>query len=130
MTHKRRSKGKASSKITFTEDTTLSMNKDLFLANPHNKQAFIKLLANALVTSSCTVFHAESDADLLICLKTIKSAVTMPTVLIGDDTDLLVLLIHHADLASKDIYYFPINKSRKIKGWRKSHVTYLQCSKL
>ena len=35
------------------------------------------------------------DADLSIVQKAIESASSMDTVLIGDDTDLLVLLLHH-----------------------------------
>ena len=36
-----------------------------------------------------------ADADLLIVQKAIESAQSMDTVLVGDNTDLLVLLIYH-----------------------------------
>ena len=36
--------------------------------------------------------HASGDADLLIVLKAVQSAATTTTVLVGDDTDLIVQL--------------------------------------
>ena len=44
------------------------------------------------------VFHSTADADLLIVNKAVKSSRTMDTVLVGDDTDLLILLCYYAEL--------------------------------
>ena len=41
------------------------------------------------------VNHASGDADLLIVQAALKAAKVYPTVLIGQDTDLLVLALHH-----------------------------------
>ena len=43
----------------------------------------------------------------------------MPTVLVGDDTDLLILLLYHVDLNSKDVYFIPEPKgtSTKSRKW-------------
>lgn len=41
VTHLRRSKGKSSTDIHFIPDMTLQTRKDLFFANPNNKQRFI-----------------------------------------------------------------------------------------
>ena len=61
------------------------------------------------------MFHDSADADLLIVQKAVESASSMETVLVGDDTDLLVLLIHHVPLESKDI--FSERKNSKGRVW-------------
>ena len=53
------------------------------------------MLGLKLETSGCAVFHAKQDADTMIVKSAIKSAKTAETVLVGDETDLLVLLIPH-----------------------------------
>ena len=76
----------------------LTESKDLFLAHSTNKQQFIDYLGKALCQSGCQVFHAKEDADLLIVQKAVEAAKTTKTVLVGDDTDLLVLLLYYAEL--------------------------------
>ena len=61
------------------------------------------------------MFHDSADADLLIVQKAVESASSMETVLVGDDTDLLVLLIHHVPLESKDIF-FASERKKNSKG--------------
>ena len=65
--------------------------KEESLSNPANKQRFIKLLRMQLICHGCIVHHAKSDVDMLIVQKTVEAATTMPTILVGEDTDLLVL---------------------------------------
>ena len=45
MTHQRRTKGRTGPNVTFTEDMTVSIRKDQFLANRSNKQRFINMLS-------------------------------------------------------------------------------------
>ena len=54
---------------------------------------------------SCTILNASNDADLLIVQTTVKLTDDTPTVVIGEDTDLLVLLLHHAEEDCKTIYF-------------------------
>ena len=77
---------------------SITMRKDQFLANKENKQRFINMFSTMLVQKNCKMYHASGDADLLIVQKAVESASTVDTVLIGDDTDLLILLIYHASL--------------------------------
>ena len=56
------------------------------------------------------VFHYPADADLLIVKKAVESALSIDTALVGDDTDLLVLLIFHASLSNKDIFFISDRK--------------------
>ena len=107
MTHQRRSNGKAGKTVTFTADMNLTMTKDTFLANQKNKQRFINMVSEELRKNNCIVYHASSDADLLIVQEAVKSAQCIDTVLVGDDTDLLVLLCYHGNLDSHDLYFRP-----------------------
>ena len=50
------------------------------------------------------VDSAKQDADVLIVQTTIASAKSKDTILVGDDTDLLVLLLHHAYIEWNDIF--------------------------
>ena len=52
----------------------------------------------------CIVDHAKYDADVLIVLTAVASTRHKETVLIGDDTDLLVLLLHHAEIDARDVF--------------------------
>ena len=118
MTHQRRLKGKKGTKVSFTLDMNLTESKDLFLTHSTNKQRFIDFLGKVLRLSGCQVFHSKLDADLFIVLKAVESAKTMKTVLVGDDTDLLVLLLYHAELQSFDLYFAPEpKKNSKCRTW-------------
>ena len=85
----------------------LTMIKAQFFANKENKQRFINMLSKKLVEMNCETYHASGDADLLIVQKAVKSASTVHTVLVGDDTDLLILLIYHASLDSCSLFLKP-----------------------
>ena len=107
MTHQRRSKGQGGATVTFTESMHLTMRKDQFLVNKENKQRFINMLSTKLAQKNCKTYHASGDTDLLIVQKTVESAATVDTVLIGDDTDLLILLIYHGSLDSRNLFLKP-----------------------
>lgn len=74
---------------------TVINKKTHFLSNPVNKQKFIDRLSEKLMTEGIQVIQHHSDADLTIVLTTADKAKNKDTMLIGDDTDLLVLLIHY-----------------------------------
>ena len=72
--------------------------------------------------SSCGFFvhHAHADADLLIVRTALECAQSRSTVVIGDDTDLLILLCYHNDLQSPFIVYLklqPQKDSNKLRIW-------------
>ena len=52
----------------------------------------------------CKVYHAGGHADCLIVKQAKESALTKETILVGEDTDLLILLIYFADLKGHKIY--------------------------
>ncbi|OWF41289.1 hypothetical protein KP79_PYT25062 [Mizuhopecten yessoensis] len=92
-THLRRSGGCLGLTVNFAEDMVIKSKKDEFLANEVNKQRFINLLSSKLEMHGCTVTDARGDADLLIVTTAVEAAKFKDRVLVGDDKDLLILLI-------------------------------------
>ena len=93
----------------------LRSEKEDFLRNEQNKQRFISVLGLKLERPGCTVFHAKQDADTLIVKSAIESAKTAETVLVGDDPDLLVMVIYHTGKNSKNVFLQPESKSNSTK---------------
>ena len=62
-----------------------------------------------------TVVNAKSDADLLIAQTAVESAKISDTVVVGDDTDLLVLLCFHSDMTAHEMYFIPEPKTMSTK---------------
>ena len=65
------------------------------------------MLSEELAKKNCETHHASGDADLLIVHTAVPSATSCNTVLVGDDTYLLVLLCYHASLESHDLFFCP-----------------------
>ena len=81
-----------------------------------NRSSF---LSSATHLRKLVAAHAQGDADVLIVQTAVESAKSRDTVLVGDDTDLLVLLLYHVDTAGHDIYFKPEPKkdANKIRTW-------------
>ena len=54
-------------------------------------------------------------SDVLIIQTVIQSSSTANTVVVGEDTDLLILLLHHANMDSKELYFRPEPKQNTKK---------------
>lgn len=61
------------------------------------------------------VIHAPGDADVHIVKAAVASSYHQSTTLIGEDTDLLVLLLHYVCADSKELYFRSDNASRNTK---------------
>ena len=88
----------------FASGMIIKSKKDEFLNNKANKQRFIRYLSDNLERPGCSVDHAKDDGDVLIVLTAVGSSRHKETVLIGDDTDLLVLLLHHAEMDAHGVF--------------------------
>ena len=93
--------------MTVAAKITTTMKKDQLLANQKNKQQFIFMLSTELEKSNCKTDHAPGDADLLIVQKAVQSATISKTMLVGEDTDLIVLLCYHVSLDSHNFFINP-----------------------
>ena len=98
--------------VNFDSDMVLKLKKDVFLSNTANKQQLINLLGEKLQLSGCNIIHAPGDADLMIVQMAVQSAKSITTLLVRDDTDVIVLLCHHADTSARDLFFIPQPKQR------------------
>ncbi|CAB3994258.1 Hypothetical predicted protein [Paramuricea clavata] len=102
-THQRRSQSRIANKVDISEATKFAGKKD-FLSNNENKQALIHLVSTSMRDRGCHAIQAEGDADVEI-VKAAVATSSYKTCLICEDTDLLVLLLHHASSNGKKIYF-------------------------
>ncbi|XP_013394769.1 uncharacterized protein LOC106162148 [Lingula anatina] len=119
-THLRRSNSIMSTAVMFTGEMKLQSRKEEFLANKENKQRFIKFLGDKLERAGVEVIQAAGDADLSIAKAAVASSDKCDTILVGDDTDLLVLLLYHAKDMEFNIFFKPQQKNnakRPSKCW-------------
>ena len=82
------------------------------------------MLSQALQNAGCVTHQSNGDADLLIVKTAVESARTKTMVLVGDDTDLLVLLCYHASEDGRDFYFRPEPKAntRGARFWHMKKV--------
>ena len=97
--------------INFTAQTEFVGRKDDFLSVSVNKQGLIKLVTEELEKKGCTVINAPGDADVDIVKVAIRASQHQPTTLIGEDTDLLILLLYYAETNNRG-HYFRSDKSK------------------
>lgn len=118
-TQQRRTRGNVGTATLFESSIKFNSRKDDFLSNKENKQCFINLLGNHLERHGCHIENAEADAYLLIvqcAIAVAKADTTKPTILVADDTDVLLLLCYHLQSTTPSIYFRPEPR----KGIRKT----------
>ena len=84
----------------------VTLKKDEFFSNQVNKQKFINLEHAGYSTR-----HAKGDAVMIVDTAITKARGQM-TVLTGEDTDLLVLLLYHAEMDAKELFFRPEPRQR------------------
>ena len=93
--HRRRAGSQIGPSVNITPAMVFNGKKEQFLRNNNNKEMFIIMLSKNLEQDGCHIYNAVGDADLLITQTVIAVArtSTSATILVGDDTDLLILLL-------------------------------------
>ena len=87
--------------------------KEDFLLNLKNKKQFIDTLILHFIENGTTVVQAEGDADLLVVEEASNAVKSMDTVVAGEDTDILILLLFHSATESyKHSLYFRSDKDK------------------
>ena len=99
-------------KVNITEVTKSVGKKEHFLSNEENKLVIIQLIMNCLQQRGCEVIQAEGDADTDIVKAAVKMSASKSTTLIGEDTDLLVLLLYYIELTNCTELYFRSDKAK------------------
>lgn len=92
----RRGDPNASADVIFDETTSVTNSRQSILANRNNKARIISKVMEGLRAECVRCCQSVADADYLIANTTIVQADNMqrPVVLVGNDTDLLVMLIN------------------------------------
>ena len=85
----------ASMEMVLSMDSELQCDKGIFLSNPKNKQKFIDVLSEHLRVEGISIEKSQKDADLLIVQCALDKAMEKNAIIIGDDTDILVLALHY-----------------------------------
>ena len=89
----------------FTGEMKLTMKKNEFLTDLENKQRFLEMLMIKMNETKLNAIQSSGDVDVLIVHTAVSSAATEPTVIIGEDTDLLIFLLHHAKNDGQSIFF-------------------------
>lgn len=121
----KRSRSVIGQEILFTNDMKLNNTKEEFLSNPQNQQRFLVELGKHMNAREIVAIHAEADTDLTIVNAALECSLKSTTVLIGEDTDLLVLLIHYCDFSHKEMCMK--SESKNNKGGKIWNIKKLQC---
>ena len=113
--HDDRGKGvKIAANVHISEDgnTPVLSQKTEFLRNTHNKKELIRFLRSRLTDAGISSIIATGDADGLIVSTALRNAEEgRRTLVVSDDTDVLVLLYYHHSHRIADIFY---QTSRKV----------------
>lgn len=118
MTHLCRNKGMVGRNVAFTADIILCEKKEVFLSNSDNKQQFLHLLSGDFEAKCIRTCHAEGDADCLIIQEALQAAKLSPTNVIGEQSDLFILLLHHIKNSLCDVLFTSgALKKQRVKPW-------------
>ena len=112
--HIRRAKGRIGKTVELRLSNPLTMKKSDFLLSNSNKQDFLLLLGSVLTDSGINVFHSNGDADLLVVQTALNIAKCHSSVIIGEDTGLLVLALYH--FKDHNEVYFTCAPTENIKS--------------
>ena len=110
ITHQRRRQNRTSNKVNIAEGTKFVGKKEDFLSNVENKQSLINLISQRMKDRGCHVIQSKGDADVEIVKAAVSMSSNKSTSVIGEDTDLLVLLLHHASTSNDNKLYFYSDK--------------------
>ena len=97
-------------KLTYHMQPNSSGKMDDFLSNGMNKHALINLISGRLREKGCHTIQAEGDAELDIVKAAVAMSAYKSTTLIGEDTDLLVLLLYRVPAHDCKHLYFRSDK--------------------
>ena len=115
--HQRRSNGKESADIAFRPTDKIPPNVPAFLANSKNKSMFVKLLAECLRNHGHSVIECMDDADTTIVKTAIRYASeNQSVVIVAEDTDIFIMLLHHWQPDHAEIYLRKENRSSRKKA--------------
>ena len=124
MTQQRRAAGKAGATVPFTENMKVTLKRIISSRTPRTSSGSATyMLSRFLQEDNCPTYHAEGDVDVQTVKTAVESARKRNTVLVGDDTDLLVLLCFYTRSDSFDLFFKPEPKANsRRRAWNMKKV--------
>ena len=86
------------------------------MANARNKSQFINLLNDHLEGGGFRVLQSINDADTKIVQTALDIVLNENVNVVADDTDVLVLLLHHFQNEMKDVFFYSEASKRSKEG--------------
>ena len=106
LEHTRRGHKILATNVALTSESKVTATREAFLCNTNNKKQFIKLLCQKLLDHGITNSVSVGDADVLIVKTAVEYAKDYEKVVVAsDNTDILIMLIHHFHLNLVKIYF-------------------------
>lgn len=119
----RNKKGVCGPEISFTGATPLKTKKQEFLSNAKNRNEFIKILSEKLIDAGCTVSNTMGDANIFIAQQASRISEEKITVVVGEETTLLVLMCFYATDENCGLYLRSCEKVKSTKSTRLWNIT-------
>ena len=91
--------------VNITEATKFAGKKEDFLSNEDNQHLLIDMITVKRRQKNCTVIQAKGDANVDIVKAAVAMSYKESVTLIGEDTDLLILLLYHGKIDSKELFF-------------------------
>ena len=82
--------------------------------NKHNKHEFRLILGNQTSVTGKSVHHSDADAGFTIVSNAVALAKYFPVTIIGEDTDLLTLRLHHFKDQLHHLFYLFSNTTKTV----------------
>ena len=104
-THQRRGCKIVYPEVYVAMNTVFEGRKEHFLSRHRNTQSLIDIISSELRRKECRVINSLKDANVDIIKAAVEESYRRSANLIGEDTDLLVVLLYFAKLDCKDLYF-------------------------
>ena len=75
------------------------------MSHHENKADMYALISKGLTERGCHIIQSPGDADVDIVNATVERSRLCTTMLVGEDTDLLILLLHYSRRDNEAIYF-------------------------
>lgn len=111
------------SEISFTGTTPLNTKKQDFLSNTKNRNEFINVLSERLLATGCTVSKTTADANIVIAKRAASVSTEKMVVVVGEEANLLVLLLFYARDDNRGLYLKNCKKGKSTNTTRLWNIT-------
>ena len=124
-THLKRTKRKKGILGKFALNSKMPMSQEKFLLNKVNKQEFLQHLTKYMNCHGIKSVHSYAGDYLLIARTAVERSCSGNIVVIGKDTDLLILLIHHYTNQRENSLCFTCSGERNFRPKKIYDITYM-----